>query len=345
MSDFDLDKMSEEDILRYDIDAENSVDEKVENTTTEEPVEETTEEIADESSEDTEDTDEEETSEESESTKVEDKDLSTFEIALGKLKSDGIDFKGTKVKIKDGDELLKLVQKGLGSNKRMQELKPKLKLMAMLEENGLASEATLNLIIDAVSKKDKSAFGKLLKDSNIDALDLEDSQYVSKDYSIPESQFDLQVLLDENKDSPVYGETITSIRDFDPASKDMIGKQPERFLTILADKESGVYSQIEGIVKAEQLKGNLLGIGFLAAYEQVVATIKENLAQAGHNTSTKQPNTSTSHNKKDSAQGTKQAKAVSSSSIGGGFGGKGKVYDLSKLSADELAKMPNTAFD
>lgn len=338
MSDFDLDKMSSEDILRFDIDAMDSVEEVVEEVPEEEEVAEESVEVGT-----TEESVEE--SEEPNETTEETPDLSAFETALEALKSEGVDFKGTKVKIKDGDELLKLVQKGLGSNKRMQEIKPKLKLMAMLEENGLASEDKLNLIIDAVARKDKTAFGKLLRDSNIDALDIDDSQYVGKDYSIPESQFDLQVLLDENKDSPVYGDTITSIKAYDAASKEMIGKQPERFLTILADKESGVYSQIENIVKAEQMKGNFSGIGFLAAYEQVVNTIKENLAQAGHNGSSKQPNTSASHNKKDSTQGTKQAKAVSSSSIGGGFGGKGKVYDLSKLSADELAKMPNTAFD
>jgi hypothetical protein len=377
MDDFNLDSMSEADILSFDytkfddVKEEPNADTQPEVAVEDVAVEDTVEDTSENSEATTENTEEGNTDEPSVNSDVE---VDEFQLAMDKLKTDGIDFKGNKVKFNSAEELLSIVQKGLGSNKRMQELKPKLRILDMLDRHGLADESKLSLIIDAVAKKNPTAINKLVKDSGLDLLDLDGSlDYKANDYSVSDTEFDLQMLLDENKDSPKYLETINVIKNMDTKSKSLIGSQPERFLTILGDKESGVYDDIAQIVEGERMKGKYTNVGFLEAYEAVVNIIKENLprnsgmGEGRHNNSNTSsvsssktvvtPNNNTSSatsNKKGSnvtetnrntSSSLQQAKQAASGSLNSPTGKGGKVIDLTKLSAEEIMKLPITAFD
>lgn len=79
---------------------------------------------------------------------------------------------GREMKVESPEEAVRLMQQGANYVKKMQALKPHLKMVRMLENNGLLDEGRLNFLID-VSRKDPGAIKKLLKDANIDPMDLD----------------------------------------------------------------------------------------------------------------------------------------------------------------------------
>jgi len=85
---------------------------------------------------------------------------------------------GREIAVKSVDDAIALMQMGANYNKKMAALKPNLKLMKMLENNGLLSEDKIGFLID-LEKKNPAAINKLVKDSGIDPMDL-DAEKVSR---------------------------------------------------------------------------------------------------------------------------------------------------------------------
>lgn len=375
-----IDSMSENDILNFDISSLDNLPETTEPVKTEPVVE--TEVVEEELNKDTTEVDvklenTEPSEENSEVVKEEEVDSVDYTSVVKKLMTEGVKVGGNRITITDPSEIETLIQRGLGANKRMQDLKPKLNMLATLEEHGLIDKEKINFMVD-IMKGNPNAIAKLVKDSKIDVLDVEDnsSEYKPSDYSIPEAQLELQEVLEDMKDHPKYTDTVNLVKRLDTQSKSLIGKNPRMFATLAVDMEQGVYDQIANIVHSEQAKGNLTTLSFLEAYSTVVNTIKEDLArnsggnEAGHNSGltryltngsfgasphnasngntrkqgSSEPNNSGSKNVTSVGSATKAAMEVAKTGINNKSSNK-TVIDIRNMSDAEILKLPLTAFE
>lgn len=189
---------------------------------------------------------------------------------------------GKEIKIDNVDDARRLMQMGANYNKKMSALKPHLKTLKLLENNGLLDEQKLSFYIDIEQKKPE-AIAKLLKDSKIDPLDLdlEKDDYQASTYTVDDREIELDSVLDEIKDSPQYHQLLETVSTkWDKASQQVIGKEP-RILRVIHDHMSnGVYDVIAKEMDRQKMLGHLDNLSDLEAYRQVGDAIQ---AQGGFN--------------------------------------------------------------
>lgn len=110
-------------------------------------------------------------------------------LVTAKFKANGVDMEVT-----DPSDIVKLMQFGANYHKKMAELAPNRKFLKALNDNGLLQEDKINDLI-ALSKGDKKAIAKFLKDNEIDTFelpDLEEDPYQRQDYLPSESRINLE---------------------------------------------------------------------------------------------------------------------------------------------------------
>ena len=190
-----------------------------------------------------------------------------YERVMAPFKANGKDFKVDSV-----DDVIQLMQMGANYNKKMASLKPVLKLVKMLENNGLMNEEKINFLID-VSKGNQNAVSKLVTDGKLDPVDLDAdkaSAYRPSSYRVDDREIDLETVMDEIKDSPKYGQLVTVVGDtWDAASKRVIADNPELLRIIHTSMENGVYDLISSEIDKERVLGRLNGVSDLQAYRQI----------------------------------------------------------------------------
>ena len=176
-----------------------------------------------------------------------------------------------------------------------------------------------------------------------------------------------------------YADTVEVIKRMDTKSRYMVGESPQRFATLIEDMSTqydgtSVYDQVSNIVVSEQAKGNYPSMSFLEAYEKVTNVLKEQLVAQGivattHNQSLANylnvvaENGTTPHKTNHAKVGGQGSNTMQSKHIGNtqnveaakkaaNIGSQNKqgskknaVLDLNKLSAEEISKLPITAFD
>ena len=121
------------------------------------------------------------------------------------FKANGID-----MQVKSPEDIVRLMQMGANYQKKMGKLKPNLKIIKMLENNELLDEAKLNNLID-LSKKDPKAIAKLVKESDVDPLEIDKdapTEYEPTNYSITDKEYNLDRVLDDIKDTETFNKTI-----------------------------------------------------------------------------------------------------------------------------------------
>lgn len=190
---------------------------------------------------------------------------------------------GREITPKSVDDAISLMQMGANYNKKMAALKPNLRLMKMLENNGLLDEEKLSFLID-LDKKSPEAISKLIKDSNLDPMYLDAekaSGYQKTSYTVDEREIDLDQVLEEIKDTPSYTRTLDIVGNtWDSASKQVIAQQPELLRVINDHIERGIYDLISKEVENERLFGRLKGLSSIEAYRHVGDAIQ---ARGGFN--------------------------------------------------------------
>ena len=193
---------------------------------------------------------------------------------------------GKQIQIRSITDLRKLASKGANYTKKMVALKPNLKLMKMLENNGLLDEVKLSRLID-LDKKDPGAVRQLVKDSGIDPLEIDtekDTEYTPNTYPVDDEQLQLDLVLDDIRDTPSYNETLDIIGNkWDESSKQILLKNPSIITAINGHVESGIYKKIADVVEHERMLGNLAGLSDLDAYKQIGDAIQ---AQGGFDNGT-----------------------------------------------------------
>lgn len=141
------------------------------------------------SNEENQNTDETNSSDEGEEQPKELSDAEFRKLVTAKFKANGIDMEVT-----DPNDIVKLMQYGANYHKKMAELAPNRKFLKALNENGLLQEDKINDLI-ALSKGDKKAIAKYLKDNEIDTFelpDLEEDPYQRQDYLPSDSRINLE---------------------------------------------------------------------------------------------------------------------------------------------------------
>ncbi len=117
----------------------------------------------------------------------------------------------------------------------------------MLENNELLDEAKLNNLID-LSKKDPQAITKLIKESNVDPLEIDKEapvDYQPNNYAITEKEYNLDRVLDEIKDTETFTRTIEVLtKEWDSESRLAISDQPEIIAIVNEHMVNGVFDQV-----------------------------------------------------------------------------------------------------
>ena len=179
---------------------------------------------------------------------------------------------GREIAVKSVDDAIALMQMGANYNKKMAALKPNLKLMKLLENNGLLSEDKIGFLID-LEKKNPEAINKLVKDSGIDPMDFDAekaSGYKQTAYTVDDREIELDTVLEELQGTPSYNRTLEIVSTkWDVASKQVIAGNPQLLKVINGHVESGIYDLINKELESERLFGRLNGLSDIEAYRQI----------------------------------------------------------------------------
>jgi len=168
-----------------------------------------------------------------------------------KFKANGKEYEFTESEIKD--RFPSMFGQAMDYTKKLQTIKPWRKTIDALEEAKLTHE-DLSLFIDA-RKGDKEAIAELLKQTGVDALDLdiENSTYVAKDYGRDENALAIKDIVDDISRDSEYEKTHNILtKDWDEKSWGTMSQDPETIKLLHVDVKSGMYDKIQPI--AEKLK-------------------------------------------------------------------------------------------
>ena len=183
-------------------------------------------------------------------------------------------FKASKrmMQIDNVDDAIKLMQMGADYSTKMKSIKPNLRIVSMLEKEGLLDEAKLNNLID-LSKNNPAAINKLIKESGIDPLDIDteqDVEYKPTDYSVTDKEFELNQALEDIKESETFSKTIDVMSNkWDSESKNIISDNPGIIGIIDEHMQNGVYDKVMYIVEHEKTLGRFTDVPDVVAYKQV----------------------------------------------------------------------------
>lgn len=173
---------------------------------------------------------------------------------------------------KDPDEVIRLMQMGAGYARKMNALKPNLRMMRALENKGLLDEGKINFLID-LNDRNPAAIQKLLHESKIDPLDLDTSEqpkYTPTNHSVTEEQYRFQETLTDLTSSESGKETAQIIHQkWDKASKEEAFKNPDIIPLIHEQRENGIYSRISDELERQKMLGAFEGVPFIHAYKAV----------------------------------------------------------------------------
>jgi len=175
--------------------------------------------------------------------------------------------------VKDAKQLMSM---GAGFSHRMKQIKPYLKLIKTLEANDLLDADKVNHLID-LSKKDPKAIAKLMKDGDIDPLDVDvDSaeDYEPKKHQISDEQYDLGEVLDEIREDENFDRTVKLLgEDWDAESQAVVKKNPVIVKVINDHMQDGTFEKVQAVVDRERTMGRLEGVSdqkaYLNVYEQL----------------------------------------------------------------------------
>jgi hypothetical protein len=180
---------------------------------------------------------------------------------------------GKMIELRDPAEAIQLMQMGANYTRKMQDLQAVKKQLTMLENNGLLDEGKLSFLID-LDKKNPEAIKKLLKESNIDPLDLDTTTepvYKEGNHIVSDDEVKFRSVLDAVSATPEGKATLQVIHtSWDQASKDALWASPDIMEVITEQRTNGIYDRVSAEVERQMLLGSIRqGTPFLTAYQSV----------------------------------------------------------------------------
>lgn len=178
---------------------------------------------------------------------------------------------GREISVKSVEEAKKLMSMGADYANKLQGFKVHRKTIKTLEQNDIDTDK-LNLLIDA-SKGDKGAISKLIQEHSIDTMDLseeEDSNYTPKDYSVSDSQVDMDDVIARIQATPSFSTTSDIVTNqWDASSKEVILSNPQHLEDLNEHVSNGTYDVVMNEVVRARTFGGLQGLTDFEAYAQV----------------------------------------------------------------------------
>ena len=185
---------------------------------------------------------------------------------------------GVEIQARNEDEVITLMQKGANYTKKMQGLKPHLKLLKTLEVNGLLDADKINYLID-LSKNNPKAINKLVKDADYNQYDHggeEDEDYTPNDYQVSDSQMEIQSVLDEIKHTDTFQACLDVIgKKWDNDSKVAFLDKPQYIAELNEQMSLGIFDKIMAEVDRVRMFGGLEGMSDFDAYRTVGRKLSE----------------------------------------------------------------------
>ena len=164
---------------------------------------------------------------------------------------------GREFQVRDVNEAVSLMQKGVDYTRKQQALKPRLMEMRALEEQGMLG-SNLNYAID-LFKGNPQAIAKLIKEKNIDVNQIvpqqttnefgetvtqEQKPYIPNNYSVSPAQYELQEAFDNLKVNGTYDSTMDALGTMDNSSKTKFAQNPKYINALSNLISSGMYETI-----------------------------------------------------------------------------------------------------
>jgi hypothetical protein len=193
---------------------------------------------------------------------------SFYKDLMAPLKANGKD-----IEIRSKEDILQLMRMGANYTRKMQDIAPHRKILAMLENNGMLDESKLSYYID-LDKKNPEAIKKLIKESGIDPLDIDlkaESTYQQGNHQVGDDEVAFRSALEDVKSTPTGQETLQIINTtWDKTSKEELWKSPEVLSIIHQQRENGIYDRVATEVQRQTMLGAIpAGTPFVQAYMKV----------------------------------------------------------------------------
>lgn len=191
-----------------------------------------------------------------------------YERILGQpIKANGKD-----IQLRSPEEAERLIQMGLNYTKKMQAWQPRMRVVTMLENNGLLDEAKLSHLID-LSKGDPLAIQKLLADSKFDPMMVDADKaasYKPGNHQVSDTELAFNAALDDLESTTTGVELITEVaKQWDEQSRQAVYQDPSILRVINEQKGLGLYARITTEMAHLKTLGHLQGVPFLQAYRAV----------------------------------------------------------------------------
>lgn len=185
---------------------------------------------------------------------------------------------GKMIQVETAEDVIRLMQMGANYSRKMGALKPQMKVLRMLENHDLLDEDKLSFLID-LNKKDPQAINQLLRDSDIDPMELnldEGQKYERKNYSVSDSEIDLDSVVEELESSEHFQPVLNVVtKQWDAQSRQIVADQPELLKVIHDHMASGIYDIVSTEVEKERMFGRLSGVSDLEAYRLAGDSLNE----------------------------------------------------------------------
>lgn len=256
---------------------------------------------------------------------------------------------GKTIQVRDSNEVISLMQKGVDYTKKQQALKPRLKELQILENQNMLGD-NLGYAIDLFNGNTK-ALAKLIKERNIDISELspnmygdeEDNSpdYTPSNYSISDAEMRLKDVELTLKDSPNFQRLFTTLTELDDDSKAKFRNNPDLLLRLNEHMDSGLYDQIQNELEHRRIVGDASvdGKNFYDAYTAVgneILAYNANLAQQQQQQQYEQ-NYAQQYQQQQLQQKRNSAKSTNSRSVG--RTSNPMMYDPLTCSDEEFAQI------
>lgn len=253
---------------------------------------------------------------------------------------------GKEMKVDSVDDVRRLMQMGAGFSKKMQKLKPHLKIVKSLKDNGLLDQDKLDFLIE-LSQGKPEAIAKLMEDNDVDPLDIDKeiaAGYKPKSYEVSDSEFNLDQAIDSIRGTDGFEESMKVMgEEWDQKSREIIAENPEIVNVINDHVQSGIFEKVQAEVDKERALGRMTGMSDVEAYREAAGALQKKgiLVDSNKETVSKE----TDPLKREAGKVTKEksiAKAKAKKKAAAPSGGGGKTHkitkDLSSLSDEEFLR-------
>lgn len=202
---------------------------------------------------------------------------------------------GKEFQVRNIDEAISLMQKGVDYTQKQQQLKPRLAEMKTLDQYGMLGD-NLNYAIDLFTGRPE-AVAKLIRDKKLDVNQLMPSSnefgetqetttnYVPNNHKISEEQMQLSDVIDTLKANNSYDKVNTAVTKFDEVSQREFVKDPNKLLALQEHINSGLYDAVMDEIDHQKTIGNpaLTGKTDFEVYTDMATTLLNYVAQQQQN--------------------------------------------------------------